>query len=67
MVGSAGLGAGNPQDEAYGSRWCIRECRFRERTWESSGNGDQTNKAYRRRCAGRGWADGRHGMSRRGR
>lgn len=34
------------QDEAYGSRWCIRECRFRERTWQSSRDVDQTNKAY---------------------
>lgn len=47
---------GNPQDEAYGSRWCIRECRFRERTWESSKESATTNEAYLEALRDAGWA-----------
>ncbi|MBT8224274.1 MAG: hypothetical protein HKP61_03455 [Dactylosporangium sp.] len=43
------------QDEAYGSRWCIRECRFRERTWESSKDAATTNAAYVAALKQAGW------------
>lgn len=42
-------------DEAYGSRWCIRECRFRERTWKSSRPADATNQAYIAALQRKGW------------
>jgi hypothetical protein len=43
------------QDEASGSRWCIRECRFRERTWESARTPDQTAVAFEKALRGDGW------------
>jgi len=47
------------QDAAYGSRWCVRECRFRERTWQSSRATDQTNKVYVAVLHAEGWTSWR--------
>lgn len=43
------------RDDAYGSRWCIRECRFRERTWQSSKIADETNLVYVAALKDRRW------------
>jgi hypothetical protein len=50
-----GWAAGAHHDEAYGSRWCIKECRFRERTWESSRGPDETNQVYATALRSNGW------------
>jgi hypothetical protein len=47
--------AGKHTDGAYGSRWCIRECRFRERTWESERGPQETNDAYVTALHRNGW------------
>ncbi len=43
------------RDEAYGSRWCVRECRFRERTWQSSRGAEETNRVYLAALRRAGW------------
>lgn len=43
------------QDKARGSRWCIGECRMRERTWESSRGPRETNDVYREALRDAGW------------
>ncbi len=47
--------AGGHHDEAYGSRWCIRECRVRERTWESARGPEETNRVYAAALRRNGW------------
>lgn len=44
------------QDEAYGNRWCIRECRFRERTWQSKKDAKTTNPVYVEALGKAGWS-----------
>ena len=51
-----GWAAGKHVDEAFGSRWCIQECRYRERTWESSRGPDETNRAYTAAARAQDWA-----------
>ncbi|WP_091560922.1 hypothetical protein [Micromonospora pattaloongensis] len=42
-------------DQVNGSRWCLIECRFRERTAESQKNPEETAQVYERALAGAGW------------
>jgi integrin beta 3 len=43
------------EDAASGSRWCIDQCRFRERTWASERKPDETNEVYDKALRGAGW------------
>jgi hypothetical protein len=47
--------ASNHIDGALGSRWCIKECRTRQRTWESARGPDETNRAYSAALRRAGW------------
>lgn len=47
--------AATHRDEAYGSRWCFRECRFRERTWTSDRPAAATNPVYTAVLSDAGW------------
>ncbi|MFC7483188.1 hypothetical protein ACFQX7_28740 [Luedemannella flava] len=47
--------AGHPEDFVSGSRWCIRECRFRDRTWQSERGPDDTQLAYVAALKEEGW------------
>lgn len=38
--------AGAHTDDASGSRWCIRQCRERQRTYTSARSTDETDAAY---------------------
>ncbi|WP_432837079.1 hypothetical protein [Dactylosporangium sp. CA-092794] len=49
--------AQNPVDGALGSRWCIRECRSRQRTWESARGPEETNRAFVGKLRDAGWVD----------
>jgi hypothetical protein len=44
------------QDQAYGSRWCIRECRMRERAWRSEREVEPTNQAFLSAIRGKKWS-----------
>jgi len=46
---------GAPTDVVFGSRWCIKECRFRERTLESQRSPDETAQAYEKALRDGGW------------
>lgn len=46
---------GEPTDVVFGSRWCIKECRFRERTLESQRDPDETAQAYEKALRDAGW------------
>jgi len=43
------------EDAASGSRWCIKECRFRERTWASGRLPEETEKQYEDSLGAAGW------------
>src|SRR5690606_32671675 len=43
------------EEAAQGSRWCIGECRFHIRTWESERAPDETNSAYVTALESAGW------------
>jgi hypothetical protein len=47
--------AGKHTDGALGSRWCINECRSRQRTWESARGPEETNRAYVAALKRSGW------------
>jgi hypothetical protein len=47
--------AADPVDDASGNRWCIDECRFRERTATSQRGPDETADAYERALSDAGW------------
>jgi hypothetical protein len=47
--------AGKHTDAAVGSRWCIEECRSRQRTWESARGPEETNRAYVAALKRAGW------------
>ena len=49
--------ARNPTDGALGSRWCIRECRSRQRTWESARGPEETNRAFVGKLKDAGWIE----------
>jgi hypothetical protein len=34
------------EDVASGSRWCLEQCRVRQRTWASERKPEETNQAY---------------------
>jgi hypothetical protein len=43
------------EDAASGSRWCIGECRSRDRTWASEREPEETNTAYITALTDAGW------------
>jgi hypothetical protein len=47
--------AKNPQDQEFGSRWCIKECRSRERTLVSERAPDETARVYQSVLRDAGW------------
>jgi hypothetical protein len=48
--------AKNPQDQTTGSRWCIGECRLRQRIMRSERLPDETNVVYTEALKKAGWA-----------
>jgi hypothetical protein len=50
-----GWAATDVQDRVSGSRWCLIECRFRERTVQSQRPAEQTAPAYEQALASEGW------------
>jgi len=49
-------------DSFIGSRWCIDQCRFRERTWVSDHKPDETNTAYVDALGDAGWRPRTNGV-----
>jgi integrin beta 3 len=47
--------ARDPQDEASGSRWCIGECRLRQRILRSEKSPEETNAVYATALRKAGW------------
>jgi hypothetical protein len=47
--------AANPTDTSYGSRWCIIDCRFRERELTSQRSTDETARVYQNALRSAGW------------
>jgi hypothetical protein len=47
--------ARQPTDVEFGSRWCIRECRFRERTLTSERGPEETASIYEQVLSTAGW------------
>jgi integrin beta 3 len=47
--------AGATNDEVSGSRWCVLECRYRERDVSSTKSPDETNAVYLKALEGAGW------------
>ena len=47
--------ASSHADEAHGSRWCIRQCRLRERTWQSTRGPDETAPIFEQALRSAGW------------
>jgi hypothetical protein len=43
------------EDTAYGSRWCINECRYRQRTYRSKAAPEPTFAAFERALRAAGW------------
>jgi hypothetical protein len=43
------------QDTATGSRWCVHECRLRERTWRSAKPAPATDPVYQQALTEAGW------------
>jgi hypothetical protein len=50
-----GWAAVKTEDAVSGSRWCLIDCRLRERTVQSDGTPDETAKAYESALAAEGW------------
>lgn len=50
-----GWAAVKTEDAVSGSRWCLIDCRLRERTVESDGSPDETAKAYESALEAAGW------------
>ena len=50
-----GWAATKHSDEVGGSRWCVLECRYRERDVQSQKNPDETNTAYVAALQDAGW------------
>jgi integrin beta 3 len=54
-LGVPGWAAVKTVDEVSGSRWCIIECRFRERQVDSEGTPDETAAVYEQSLVSSGW------------
>ncbi|MEV0460809.1 hypothetical protein [Catellatospora methionotrophica] len=48
--------SGKTVDNIYGSRWCLIDCRYRERSLESARGIDDTTTAYQKALTDAGWA-----------
>ncbi len=47
--------ASHAQDEAFGNRWCVRECRSRSRTWDSQRGVEDTARVFATALSNAGW------------